>query len=135
MKRRKWISNKTFVNNVLVLKLLHLPFSTRVIKPNQTDIGRRLTRRPAHPTYSNGPSAQLAERIERERTERPERPERADRPERPERQERSERMERVERPAVLPVANRAPPLQHPQPHPHQPQRPPPNPDLTRRPLK
>ncbi|KPJ09913.1 hypothetical protein RR48_05115 [Papilio machaon] len=71
---------------------------TRVIKPNQTDIGRRINKRLSHTTYSNGSAAaQLAERAERaekERLERLER-ERAERAER-ERVERAER-ERVER--------------------------------------
>ncbi|XP_068622465.1 RNA polymerase II elongation factor ELL [Battus philenor] len=71
---------------------------TRVIKPNQTDIGRRINKRLTHSSFSNGSAAaQLAERAERaekERLERVER-ERAERAER-ERAERAER-ERVER--------------------------------------
>ncbi|CAH0687784.1 unnamed protein product [Spodoptera exigua] len=145
---------------------------TRVIKPNQTDIGRRVKLRSTHP-YSGVGATQLADRAERperperpdrperperaerpDRAERPERPERADRPERPDRPDRPERPERVERPdrpdRPVPPAPRPQPApgvpphqshpqhqQHPQ-HPptqHQPQRPPPNPDLTRRSLK
>ncbi|CAG4943921.1 unnamed protein product [Parnassius apollo] len=71
---------------------------TRVIKPNQTDIGRRVKMRLSHPMYSGGSAAaQLAERAERAEKERLERAEmdRAERAER-ERVERAER-ERVER--------------------------------------
>ncbi|CAH2049342.1 unnamed protein product, partial [Iphiclides podalirius] len=71
---------------------------TRVIKPNQTDIGRRVKMRLSHPTYSNmSAAAQIAERAERAEKERLERAER-DRAERAERErvERAER-ERVER--------------------------------------
>ncbi|XP_047506029.1 RNA polymerase II elongation factor ELL isoform X2 [Pieris napi] len=139
---------------------------TRVIKPNQTDIGRRVKVRATHSMYSNGPVAERLERQERleraerpdrpERAERPDRPERADRPERPERAERPERPERAEKPerperperadrlekperlerpaAVVPPTSRPQPQQQPQPHPN-PQRPPSNPDLTRRPIK
>ncbi|XP_026326250.1 RNA polymerase II elongation factor Ell [Hyposmocoma kahamanoa] len=104
---------------------------TRVIKPNQTDIGRRVKVRSSHPLFSSGPTS-IPDRLER--------PERPDRPERP---------ERVERPLrVIPPASRPLP---PQPHPHlQPQQPqsqsqlqlqqqqqraPPNPDLCRRSIK
>ncbi|CAB3244696.1 unnamed protein product [Arctia plantaginis] len=120
---------------------------TRVIKPNQNDIGRRVKVRSSHP-YSG--ATQLAERAERlDRAERPERPERQERPERSERSDRPERPERVERPDRVerptpPVPRPVPqPVQpphqqypqHPHTNPHQPQRPPPNPDLTRRSLK
>ncbi|KAF9422484.1 hypothetical protein HW555_001882 [Spodoptera exigua] len=114
---------------------------TRVIKPNQTDIGRRVKLRSTHP-YS-GVGATQPERPER--ADRPERPDRPDRPERPERVERPDRPDRPVPPAPRPQpAPGVPPhqshpqhQQHPQ-HPptqHQPQRPPPNPDLTRRSLK
>lgn len=114
---------------------------TRVIKPNQNDIGRRVKVRTSHP-YPG--AAQLAERAERlERAERPDRPERPERPERSERPERVERPDRVERPAPpaprpAPQPAQPPHQQYPQnqhTNPHLPQRPPPNPDLTRRSLK
>ncbi|XP_063383344.1 RNA polymerase II elongation factor Ell [Cydia fagiglandana] len=89
---------------------------TRVIKPNQTDIGRRVKVRSSHPLYSSGPAALGAERPER-----PERPERAERPERPERAARP-----APTPAPLPGAPQLP---------HQPQRPPQNPQLARRSIK
>lgn len=102
-----------------------------MIKPNQTDIGRRVKVRSAHPHPT---AAQVAERLERA--------ERNERTERPERSERTERTERAERPAATPAAPRPhpppahlPPQPQPQLNPNQAQRPPPNPDLTRRSLK
>lgn len=105
--------------------------STRVIKPNQTDIGR-VKVRSAHQIFPSSASARLvADRAAERERER-------------ERERDRERAERVERPAVAPPAPRpnpapVPPSHNHQPHPpHQPpqqQRPPPNPDLTRRSIK
>ncbi|VVC88174.1 unnamed protein product, partial [Leptidea sinapis] len=98
--------------------------------------GRRVKLRNTHPMFTNGP-ASLADRTERpERPERQERTERPDRPERPDRAERPDRPERQEqRPAVVPPVVRPQPQQQPQPHSNQQQRPPSNPDLSRRPIK
>ncbi|XP_048484581.1 RNA polymerase II elongation factor Ell isoform X1 [Plutella xylostella] len=100
---------------------------TRVIKPNQTDIGRRVkVGRPTHPIYS-APAA-APDRPDHRPDHRPERPE--TRPEhRPE--------HRPERPVVAPPAPRPAPPQpvHPPVQTHQPQKPPSNPDLTRRSIK
>ncbi|XP_063539680.1 RNA polymerase II elongation factor Ell [Cydia strobilella] len=108
---------------------------TRVIKPNQTDIGRRVKVRSSHPLYSSGPAALGAER-----SERPDRPERVDRPDRPERPDRPDRPDRPERPDRPSTTRPAPtPAPHPgalQPQlPNQPQRPPQNPQLARRSIK
>ncbi|XP_013183779.2 RNA polymerase II elongation factor ELL [Amyelois transitella] len=116
---------------------------TRVIKPNQTDIGRRVKVRSS--LYSGPNAAHIAERSDRterlDRSERLERPERSERIDR-ERIDRLERPERAERPAAAPPAAR-PQQQLPQLQPQQQQlqsqqsqqRAPSNPDLTKRSIK
>ncbi|XP_053612171.1 RNA polymerase II elongation factor Ell isoform X2 [Plodia interpunctella] len=110
---------------------------TRVIKPNQTDIGRRVKVRSA--LYSTGPAPHAEPRDRPERIDRPERSERVDR-------ERIDRLERPERAAAPPAPRPQPqlpqlqpqlqPQQQPHPLQHLQQRQPPsNPDLTKRSIK